>query len=426
MMAVATPLGDLKTRGFPWPLAQTGLFQGSFRRSLGAILLYVVVFEAALLGSGRMLQIGPFTFKMLLFTLTLFYTGWSLLSQEKLRRSTMLLTASFAAILCVGIVDGLCQGADMQLLGNDISPLLSLLTLPFFEFTIRTRHQIDLVIRTIVIATVVMVVGYSAFLAAIWLGHVPFNAVKEWIRQTGGEDFAFEPNGTVFYKGAIFIGIAFFFCVFMKRRWGKTLAAIFFLGLFMIASRGLFSAFALTVLVYVFVGPMPAVKKLIFAGIVVLVAAISLPVLFSLSGDKTESNSVRITTLSQVADRINPASVIFGHGFGNGVPERPEHMEISYVEIFHKQGALGLFWWASLITTFAFRFGKARVGENRRLAFPLFLSAVFVLFESATNPFVNNPIGMYPLLICFVGLGVLAEPDAPGSADPLHCVANRS
>jgi hypothetical protein len=271
-----------------------------------------------------------------------------------------------------------------------------------------------------------MEAGYTAFLSAIWLGLIPFDVLKEWIKVTGGEDFVFEATGSFFYKGAIFICIALFFCLFMKRWRGKALAVILFLGLLMIGSRGLFSAFALTVLVYAFAGPMSAVKKLVFAGMVVLVAAISLPVLFSLSGDKTESNTIRLTTLSQVADRINPASAIFGHGFGIGVPQRPEHMEISYVEIFHKQGAIGLFWWASLIATLALRFRKARIGDSRHLAYPLILSAVFVLFESATNPFVNNPIGMYPFLICIVGLGVLAGPDAPGSAEPLRCEANRS
>lgn len=426
MMPAATPLGDLNTRAFPWPLSQPGLLQGSFRRTLGAVLLYAVVFEAALLGSGRMLQIGPLTFKMLLFILTLFYTAWSLLSLETLRRSTLLLTASFAALLCVGIVNGWCQGADMQLLGSDISPLLSFLTLPFFELTIRTRREVNAVIRTIVVAAMVMVAGYIAFATALSLGLVPLRVLKEWIVVTGGEDFVFETNGGVFYKGAIFIGIAFFFCAFTKRWWGKALAGIFFLGLFMIASRGLFSAFALTILVYVFVGPLSAVKKLVFAGIVVLVAAVSLPVLFSLAGDKTESNTTRLTTLSQVADRINPASAIFGHGFGIGVPQRPGHMEISYAEIFHKQGVIGLSWWASLFATLALRFRRARNRGNRRLAYPLFLSAVFVLCESATNPFVNNPIGMYPVLICLVGLGVLAGEETRGSTEILRCEANHS
>ena len=75
------------------------------RTSIGRYLLYTVTFEAALLGSGRMLEIGPVTVKMLLYALTLLYTAWSLLALESLRRSTLLLLASFGALLSFGIAN---------------------------------------------------------------------------------------------------------------------------------------------------------------------------------------------------------------------------------------------------------------------------------------------------------------------------------
>jgi hypothetical protein len=86
-------------------------------------------------------------------------------------------------------------------------------------------------------------------------------------------------------------------------------------------------------------------------------------------------------------------------------------MEITYAEIFHKQGVIGLLWWTALVAILATRLRQAIKNGNRSLAYPLFLSASFVLFESATNPFLNNPIGMYPFIISLVGLGVLANPD---------------
>jgi len=55
------------------------------------------------------------------------------------------------------------------------------------------------------------------------------------------------------------------------------------------------------------------------------------------------------------------------------------------------------------------RFRKAAKFADRRLAYPLFLSAAFVFFESLTNPFINNPIGMSFLAICLAALKKLGD-----------------
>jgi hypothetical protein len=44
--------------------SRMGILSGSIRRSLGTGLMYVLVFEAALLGSGQMLHLGGVTLKM--------------------------------------------------------------------------------------------------------------------------------------------------------------------------------------------------------------------------------------------------------------------------------------------------------------------------------------------------------------------------
>jgi len=310
----------------------------------------------------------------------------------------------------------------MKFLGEDVSPLLSFLTLLFFEFTIRSKLEINLVIRIIVFAAIVMAVGYAAIIILLMLRIVPFLALYGWINVVGSNEFVFEGvNGRVFYKGALFIAIAIIFLVFKNNRWSKVVASFLFLSLFVVGTRGFFLALALAAILYILIGPMRAVKKLDYGFIVILIASISLTLIFSLFGDKTASNAPRIDTMSQVLDRINPVSIIVGHGFGIGVPAKPEHMEIIYAEIFHKQGVIGLLWWTSIIAIMAIRLRKAIKNGNQNLAYPLFLSAVFVVLESATNPFLNNPIGMYPFIISFVGLGVLARPGMlPSAINPRH------
>jgi O-antigen ligase len=222
--------------------------------------------------------------------------------------------------------------------------------------------------------------------------------------------------GHFIYSGALFIGIAIIYLVFKNGRRDRAIVFLLFLSLFLVGSRGYFLSLSLSAFCYVLIGPMRAIKKIGYGFIVILLAAILLPFLFSLSGNKKGSDAERMKTITQVSDRVTPISLIVGHGFGIGVPEKPGHEEIAYLEIFQKQGLIGLLWWAALIATLAVRFRKAIRSGNQYLAYPLFLSAIYVLLQSATNPAVNNPIGMYPFIISFVGLGVLARPDTPRSA----------
>jgi len=129
---------------------------------------------------------------------------------------------------------------------------------------------------------------------------------------------------------------------------------------------------------------------------------------------KKESDAVRTETVYQVVNHITPLSIILGNGLGVGVEAKPAHMENSYLEIFHKQGALGLLWWGSLFILLFTRYKKAR-RVNYLYAQPLLLSAIFVAFESLTNPYINNPIGIFAVLIALTGFDVVSV-DPPSAA----------
>ncbi len=158
----------------------------------------------------------------------------------------MLLTSSFAALLCIGIMNGVGHASNMKFLGEDVSPLLSFLTLPFFELTIRRKHEIFLVMRIIVFAAIVMAAGYMTIIISLLLQIVSVGTLYGWITLNGGEDFVFEgETGRFFYKGVIFICIAIIFLAFQNRRRCKVIAGILLLTLFFVGSRDLFLALAL-------------------------------------------------------------------------------------------------------------------------------------------------------------------------------------
>jgi O-antigen ligase len=124
-------------------------------------------------------------------------------------------------------------------------------------------------------------------------------------------------------------------------------------------------------------------------------------------GDREFSDNERKRQIKEVIADITPATVIWGHGFGNGVESRPIHMEISYLEIFHKQGLIGLGTWVFLFTSLVGYFISLPLRSP--LSYAFFLAAIFIFFQSLTNQYINNPIGMGMFLISLTGLDALGK-----------------
>lgn len=122
--------------------------------------------------------------------------------------------------------------------------------------------------------------------------------------------------------------------------------------------------------------------------------------LFEVSEGRESGDELRIQTIYQVIDRITPLSFFIGHGFGNGVPIREVHMEMSYLEIFHKQGIFGLLFWIYFLYSI-YRYYKKVDNRYKDIAGAFFIGAILIYVQSLFNPYMNNPIGMSALLLSY-------------------------
>jgi hypothetical protein len=399
--------------------ATWGIFRGSARRSLGTGLAYLVVFEASVLGSGQILHLGHLSVKMLLFALCMLYILIAQFAGDRMQVSTTLLLVAYLVSMILAISIGLLNGAELDRIGEDISPLLSFLLLPFFELTIRTPKNIAMVIRAIMVASAVITCAYLCITVGLWTGHLTYAALMVWLEPLGNGDFMFDAStGRVFYKGAIYLCIALIFFLFQRGRWAKVAALLMVLNLIAIGTRGFFLALSLTGLLYLLIGRIRTIRKVALFLPLVLAAALLLPKLFLLAGDRSDSNRERIVTINQAFEHTNILTTIVGNGFGIGVPERPEHMEISYLEILYKQGIVGLCWWSALLVMLVLRFRRAIRWADPRRSYPFFLSSIFIAIESFTNPFINNPIGMTFVTVSLACLNVYGSNDAHGCEFP--------
>lgn len=384
------------------------------RRRWGTALLALVMIEAAILGSGRLVTVGPLTLKMLLFGIAQTYVVYRLVaSQSRLKISTLILVGSLFTLISVAAVIGITNGASASSVAEDIKPLSYFCAIAFFELTIRTQEHIRLVLRLFKVAAVLLSLGYFIIVASVYLGVLPFEVLYDLLKGDEGGDFMFRgSDGLFFYKGALYIGVGVILFAYERRMLSRLALGLGIAALLFTDTRGFFIALGAVVATYILTEVKHPAKKAFYCTLG-LAFAIAVYLWFSASaGDREASDQVRANTINQVLDDITPASAVLGHGFGIGVPERPVHMESAFLEIFHKQGIIGIAWWLGVLVILCIRYRKASRKDNP-YAGPLFLCALFVVFESLTNPFMNNPIGMTVWMVALVGLDVVTTAQLP-------------
>jgi hypothetical protein len=381
-------------------------------------ILYLILFsELAIGGGGRLFAAGPVSLRMLLFMIALLTSVYFFLKGKRLSRDAAHILIFFGAVTTVCLLVGIQNGAERKFWWEDVKPLLFILILPFFEWTLRDGKIVDQSLSIIRVSALIQSVAFIAILLLIHTGVIPFLDFYHVALPT--EEFFFRGEITFFYKGFLFVCLAFLI-VYIQRDPGHNLMLLILLLVILgCLTRGFIFALALALFTYSALNK----KWLRATGF----AIISLTVLFfgqslvhgvssvlsratdqagakpneRMLGDRAYSDSGRVTQIKEVLMSADLKSVLVGHGFGIGTHSRPVHMEISYAEIFHKQGLLGLSFWGFL---FVKLFQRFRACGHTHTSQILFLMAIFVFLQSTTNQYMNNPIGMSVILFSFVGL----------------------
>jgi hypothetical protein len=257
-----------------------------------------------------------------------------------------------------------------------------------------------------------MAVVFLGILVAIHSGIIPFLSFYHTVLDTG--EFFFRGELTFFYKGFLYLCIGLIFLLEDKGRKWQIFVVV--TAILLTVTRGFWLSLLLTYGAYYAVFSTKKIRAaiLIVTASVLLIFGQDLIVTVSktvdqevhsrgndaarpyLFGDRTHSDNERMRQIFQVRERVTPTSAIIGHGFGQGIAIRPIHMEISYLEIFHKQGIIGLAVWAAIFAYGVRQFLRLR---SDPYSVPFFLSFVFVFIQSLSNQFINNPIGLFMIII---------------------------
>lgn len=385
------------------------------------ILLLFAVAELVLCGSGQVAKIGGgLTLRMLNYLCMFgFYLLFVVYGHFKMNRldwrifGFYLLTFFFATSWC------LINGNTLNL-AEDLKPLSYFLVFPFFIITINSYDIIRKISSIIQYGALIMSIVYLVYLAIIKIFNL-IDFVAFYGSMSEQSDIMFRENGgELFYKGFLFLPIGLLFWFKEKK---IVPVCIILLAIYFTLTRGFYIIAMLGIACYVISISKKNLPTLLFWGICGM-AAIFVVVasgLFEMGEARSDGDLIRIVTFEQVMDRVTPLSTLIGHGFGDGVPIRTIHMENAFLEIFHKQGILGLSFWMFLL--YGIHFYSKRAIIHRDISRLYWIGTLMVYVQSLFNPFLTNPIGMSFVIIGYACCRYLSQPNQSADFGSL-CLQN--
>nr|WP_315162588.1 hypothetical protein [uncultured Flavobacterium sp.] len=370
-------------------------------------LLFVpILYELVIGGGGRYLEIGPLSFRMVLFGIALFLSFIFFLNKQIVKKDVVYIVSIFTVIICFASIVGYFNDAPIEFILGDLKPLIFFYILLFFSLVIKNLNDIEKIADIIKKGSIILAILYIIVILLLFLGKIDFPSFYE--RQNEIGEIMFRNDSLFIYKGFLYLCIGFFFFLFSNKWYSKLALAFLFISILLTLTRGFILFTILIGFYYIFFINKNAVLKICVL-IIGVISMIGIPFFIESLGDKSGSDGARFIQISQVISSINPVSFFIGHGFGIGVPIRPRGMELSLLEIFHKQGLLGLCFWFGLFFYIYYNYYNIKNKEYKKIALPFLLSVVFIVLQSGTNPYMNNPIGLSMILISVVVLSRLKE-----------------
>lgn len=380
---------------------------------IGLVLLFAITLEAALMASGRLLTVGPLTIKMLLYLVSLVFALIEMMLGAKISVETCYIITSFSFVAILGSFIGVLNGSNEQLMASDLRVYAYIPALCFFDLAIRSQRAVNLVSKAIRIASAIMLAACALILILVQIGKITALDMLNLLAIGSSNDFQVAQEGLgirLYYEGYIYLGIGLLFWAIRPGWRPKIFAVLIFIFLILSGTRGIAVSVIVSLVLLLALTNKRRVLNKILALSLVLLTLILAPLYVSALRGKEQisvSNNARISTINQVEEQVTVGTLLWGHGLGNGVPDRPEHMEITYLEILHKNGLIGLAVWGALLVLILRRYVLLKESERFETATPFILGALMVVVDAFTNPTLNNPIGLSMLFICFSVLGFL-------------------
>lgn len=371
-------------------------------------LLFIPIFyELVIGGSGHYLELGSMTARMFLYFIAILISIVYYSVKKVIKKDIVIIIGAVTFTCLFSALVGFLNHAPIGSILEDFKPLSFFYILLFFSLAIKNVEDIKKINTIIKVGSMILALVYIVVMLLLLTGKIDF--LTFYARQSEIGEVMFRNETLFFYKGFLYLCVGFFFFLLSKGKYNTVPLLILFASIVLTLTRGFILFTVLILAYYVFFISKNILLKwgLFLMGLFAIIMLI--PILFETLGDKSDSDTVRYAQIDQVISAINPISFMIGHGFGVGVPVRTVHMELSFLEIFHKQGIIGLSFWFGLFMHIFIMYYNLHIKKYKDLALPFLLSVVFIILQSMTNPYMNNPIGLTMILITIVVFSKLLE-----------------
>lgn len=391
------------------------------RYSISRLLFVVMTFELFMGGGGRLLEIGPGTVRMVLFSLAILWAIYLYIIpipalSPTIRHDFVLPFLLF--YLCVhtyGLFLGAINGSEIGLMFNELQQSLYFLSFPFFAYVFSRVNAIYDAIRILKISALSMSIVYILTITALLIGYLDPMEIYQVLNNTG--EFMFRTEILFFYKGFVYFGVAlvFFLNDYIDTGKIKLASALIFIALLLTMTRGFIVSLIVASLILVILRG--RIKTAFTVSIISLVAVLVVFVFVpesneALQSSRLASNDVRLNDYVFYYENIGLES-IFGYGFGSVLNER-SNVENSFFWALWKLGLPGLiFWLTPIILSSYWYFVIPRRSLYKGVASAYFSSIIFIAIQSMSNPYINNPIGISWVMISMLSLHYISIMNFP-------------
>ena len=364
---------------------------------------YFLLGELFLMGSGAELAVAGFlTLRMVNFIVAMMLTVWFIAQGAEFPKTILWFFLAHTLLIFFGYYQSYLTDTDWKYTVEDLKPLTYFYILLFFYYMMDSERMMRKAVSILLWAVKVMTVFYLIYMMVTdVLGLFEYPVVYQALNS---DSFTFRGVGSaIYYKGFVFLPIG---CVAFFQRKQYVWLALAALAIYFTYTRGLYVLLAMGLAFYYLkTRDVNIITLLSVVAVALLVAGIAdyfdlLSVDDTYAENREESDEIRLRTIRMVSDQATPWSVFFGHGFGHGVEGRLYHMEISYLEMFHKQGIVCIIFWLMFLWN-TVMCGLSIPERYKDLGDFFLTSSLMIYVQSFFNPYVNNPIGMSVTLLAF-------------------------
>ena len=384
---------------------------------------YFVMFELFLMGSGQELHVTSFlTVRMVNFIVAVAISLYCFMRTDDFPKTIFWFIGSFTVLLLLSYFIAIAIGAFPEYIMEDIKPLIYFYILLFYYYASSSEKVVEKAFNLLLLSAKIMTVLYLIYMVLTDLtGIIDYVFAYQALKS---DSFLFRGVGSsFFYKGFIFLPIA---AVGFFRRKQYIWLILVSAAIFFTYTRGLYLLLVFGLAVYYMRTRHVSIVKIVALALVLLCIYEFLGVteLFSLDKsfqeNREESDITRVLIIEQVMDAITYWSFFIGHGFGYGIAERFTHMEISYMDIFHKQGIIGIAFWLSLMVAVIY-YARTVSNKYKETADFWMTATLMIYLQSCFNPYINTPMGMTVVFMALVFCYRFSQDERFADSSPVQC-----